>query len=85
MDKTVLITGVAGLLGANFAKYLLKKGYNVVGIDNLTGAYRESVDEDATFYDVDLVDSEAVNHIFSKESPDYVYHFPAYAAEGLSP
>ena len=33
MSKKVLITGVAGLLGANFSRYLLKKGYNVVGVE----------------------------------------------------
>ena len=84
-SKTVLITGVAGLLGANFSRYLLRQGYNVVGIDNLSGGYRENLDEDVTFYDIDLIDAEAVNHIFEKEKPEFVYHFAAYAAEGLSP
>ncbi len=81
----VLITGVAGLLGANFSKYLLDKGYEVVGIDNLSGGYRSSVPEGVEFHNIDLNDAQGVNAIFEFSKPDYVYHFAAYAAEGLSP
>jgi len=81
----VLITGVAGLFGVNFSKYLLDKGYEIVGIDNLFGGYKEFIDERVDFYEVDLIDDEAVNFIFEKTKPDYVFHFAAYAAEGLSP
>lgn len=81
----VLITGVAGLLGANFAKHLLERGYEVAGIDNLSGGYRSSVPEGVKLYEIDLKNDEAVRLVFEAESPDYVYHFAAYAAEGLSP
>jgi len=81
----VLITGVAGLLGANFSRHLLLKGYKVVGIDDLSGGYEESVPRDVTFYKQDLVNRKAIDGIFNKEKPDYVFHFAAYAAEGLSP
>jgi len=81
----VLITGVAGLLGANFANYLMSKGHEVIGIDNLSGGYRSSVPEGVIFYEADLADADAVNAVFESNRPDYVYHFAAYAAEGLSP
>ena len=81
----VLITGVAGLLGANFSRHLLNKGYKVVGIDDLSGGYEDSVPSGVTFYRQDLTHRLAVANIFSKEKPDYVFHFAAYAAEGLSP
>lgn len=81
----VLITGVAGLLGANFASYLMSKGHEVIGIDNLSGGYRSSVPEGVTFYNADLANADDVNAVFEEHSPDYVYHFAAYAAEGLSP
>jgi len=32
--KTVIITGAAGLIGSESAKFFCQKGYNVVGIDN---------------------------------------------------
>ena len=38
MKKYILITGVAGNIGSYLALSLLKKNYNVIGIDNfLTG------------------------------------------------
>ena len=81
----VLVTGIAGLLGANFSRYLLSKGYEVCGIDDLSGGYRSSVPSDANFYQGNLSDQTFVNNVFSEERPDYVFHFAAYAAEGLSP
>lgn len=83
--STVLITGAAGLLGANFSRYLTSKGHTVVGIDNLFGGYESSVDPASVFYQIDLNNAEAVNRVFDGHKPDYVYHFAAYAAEGLSP
>lgn len=87
MNKKVLITGVAGLLGSHFSKYLLDKGYDVIGIDNLSGGYTEFVDERLKdrFYAIDLLDTKSLKEIFEAHKPDYVYHFAAYAAEGLSP
>jgi UDP-glucuronate 4-epimerase len=37
--KQILLTGVAGFIAANTAKKLLKKGYRVVGIDNMNDYY----------------------------------------------
>lgn len=81
----VLITGVAGLLGANFSRYLLSKGHQVVGIDDLSGGYSDSVDPRVKFYEVDLTNLRSTSEVFAQEKPDYVFHFAAYAAEGLSP
>lgn len=85
----VLITGAAGLLGTHFSKHLLNKNYTVIGIDNLSGGYLDFVDkrmiDQDQFFQADLTDSETINGIFEKYRPDYVYHFAAYAAEGLSP
>lgn len=81
----VLITGIAGLLGANFSRYLLGKGYEVCGIDDLSGGYKSSVPKDASLHVGNLADSSFVSGVFKQEKPDYVFHFAAYAAEGLSP
>ena len=82
----VLITGVAGLLGSRLASWILNTHpeCNVVGIDDLSGGYQDNIDSKVKFYKIDLKDSE-LKSIFEKEKPDYVFHFAAYAAEGLSP
>jgi UDP-glucose 4-epimerase len=80
-----LITGIAGLFGVNFSKHLLEKKYRVIGIDDLSGGYKEFVPSSSVFYHVDVTHSGAINQIFDKEKPDVVFHFAAYAAEGLSP
>lgn len=85
MKTKVLITGCAGLLGANFSRYLLDKGYEVIGIDDLSGGYIDNIDPRTRFYIFNLLDNKTLDKIFESENVDYVYHFAAYAAEGLSP
>lgn len=85
----ILITGVAGLLGSHFSTYLLNKKYDVIGIDNLSGGYIDFVDKrlikNKKFYQIDIKENKSLEKIFKKYKIDYVYHFAAYAAEGLSP
>lgn len=83
--KTILITGVAGLLGSSFADWILSNHpeTTVIGIDDLSGGYLENVDPRVKFYQADLTGD--VSHIFAEHKPDIVYHFAAYAAECLSP
>ena len=83
---TVLITGVAGLLGSRLADWILENepDVHVVGIDDLSGGYIENVDARVTFYNIDLGTASA-EAVFTKHAPDVVYHLAAYAAEALSP
>lgn len=85
MKSKVLITGMAGLLGSNFSRYLLKQGYDVVGIDDFSGGYKENLPKEVKCSNINLGELEAVESFFKTEKPEYVYHFAAYAAEGLSP
>ena len=83
--SNVLITGVAGLLGSRMAEWILDNTeYSVIGIDNLQGGYLENIDSRVKFYKRDLAEN-SIEDIFKKYSIDYVFHFAAYAAEGLSP
>lgn len=86
MEKYVLITGVAGLLGSKLADWIIenKKDYKVIGIDNLFGGYIENVNKNVLFYNRDL-SSDEISDIFDDYNIEYVFHFAAYAAEGLSP
>ena len=86
MDKTILITGVAGLLGSRLADWVIenKPEYKIIGVDDLSGGCKENIHPHVKLYQVNLA-VDKINHIFETYKPEYVFHFAAYAAEGLSP
>lgn len=83
----VIVTGCAGLLGSNFCEYLLEniKDIHIVGIDNLSGGYIENIPKEVEFIKADLSVKEDQIKIKEVFPVDYIFHFAAYAAEGLSP
>ena len=85
MKKKVLITGVAGLLGSRLADWIIenKPEYEVYGIDDLSGGYVDNIHPGVIFIKKDI--NEGIVNQFKRIKPDYVFHFAAYAAEGLSP
>ena len=85
MKKSILITGVAGLIGSRLANWAItnKPEYEVVGIDNLFGGYIENVNPKVIFYKRNL-ENDSISDLFEKYQFEYVFHFAAYAAEGLS-
>jgi UDP-glucose 4-epimerase len=86
MSKKILITGIAGLLGSRLADWIVENTEcDVIGIDDLSGGYSENINISSKFYEMDLVNFSSLSGVFEKEKPDVVYHFAAYAAEGLSP
>lgn len=81
MKKTICITGVAGFIGSNLAIELIKKGYRIIGIDNLSQGNLGNIesiinDEKFTFIKGDILDSL----IFSKVQEDIntIYHLAAF-------
>lgn len=84
--KAILITGVGGLIGSRMAEWLVENqpSFKIIGIDNLSGGYLENIHKDVLFYNRDLA-TDNLDDIFENNEVAYVYHFAAYAAEGLSP
>lgn len=81
----ILITGIAGMIGSVLARFFIEKGYQVYGLDNLSGGFLDNVPSGAIFYKADICDQEYLNQIFQNDKYDYVIHCAAYAAEILSP
>ena len=82
----ILITGVAGLLGSRLADWIIENTDNeVIGIDDLSGGYINNVNPKVKFHNFNLLDYKKVDYVFEESNIDIVYHFAAYAAEGLSP
>ncbi|MCI0710804.1 MAG: NAD-dependent epimerase/dehydratase family protein [Chloroflexi bacterium] len=84
MTDTVLVTGAAGFMGSHLVDALVNLNFNVLAMDDLSGGYRDNVNENAQFIEASVTDHETVNRMFAEHRPKYVYHLAAYAAEGLS-
>ena len=85
-NKTILITGVAGLLGSRLADWLVENtNHNIVGVDDLSGGYIDNVHNQVQFHQFDLAENDRLEKLVKVTNPNVVYHLAAYAAEGLSP
>ena len=80
----VLVTGGAGYIGSHTVRRLLKKGHEVVILDNLSRGHAESVPSNVLFEKADLLDRESLKKVFSNHEFDAVIHFAAFAYVGES-
>ncbi|MBR3739437.1 MAG: dTDP-glucose 4,6-dehydratase [Clostridia bacterium] len=82
---TILVTGGAGFIGANFIYYMRENhpGYRIVCLDKLTYAgnlstLKQMMAQDRfRFVKADICDREAVFGLFEAEHPDIVVNFAA--------
>lgn len=88
---SILVTGGAGYIGSHTCVELLQEGYDVVVVDNLCNSSEESLKrvekitgKRVTFYEVDLLDREALEDVFKKETIESVIHFAGLKAVGES-
>lgn len=87
--QNIFITGMAGFIGSNLAKALLKEGFTVSGIDNFDDFYDPQIKRNAIeklkafgkfkLYEGDIRDRELLDHIFSEQKIDLVIHLAARA------
>jgi UDP-glucuronate 4-epimerase len=85
----ILVTGTAGFIGAAVAEHLLKRGDNVIGVDNINNYYdinlkhdrlkRLTCFESFTEARLGLEDKQGIDELFHKEQPQRVIHLAAQA------
>lgn len=81
----VLVTGAAGFIGAHVVRALCaERRFDIVALDDLSGGFRDNVPSGVTFVQGSVVDHALLARLFDEHGFTYVYHFAAYAAEGLS-
>lgn len=82
--KKSLVTGGAGFIGSHVAEQLLKRGHQIVVLDDLSGGFDENVPKGVEFVKGSILDVPLIESLFVKHKFDHVFHLAAYAAEGLS-
>jgi UDP-glucose 4-epimerase len=89
--KTILVTGGTGFIGSHTTLELLKEGYDVVVMDNLSNSKTTSLERvekltgrKAAFHKTDLLDRPGLDAIFEKYDFDGVIHFAGLKAVGES-
>ncbi|NQV41111.1 MAG: UDP-glucose 4-epimerase GalE [Candidatus Marinimicrobia bacterium] len=88
---TILVTGGAGFIGSHTVLELLSQGDDVIVVDNLSNSSREALRrvEGLTgrvpvFYEIDLLDQDALATPFLNHQIDAVIHFAGLKAVGES-
>jgi len=84
---SILITGGAGFIGSHTCIELLISGFEIVIIDNFSNSkpraietIKELTGKDLKFYEADICDKPAMEHIFRENNITEVVHFAGYKA-----
>jgi UDP-glucose 4-epimerase len=82
MNKPILVTGAAGFIGSHTCEYLIKQGYDVVGIDNLrTGKISNlskiMLNPGFIFFNVDCLNESGIETLFETFKFKRVLHLAA--------
>ena len=85
-NKNVFITGVAGFVGSNLAKNLVKNGANVIGLTKSKKVnsllYFEKIDKKIDLIFGDITDKELLKSIFIKYKIEICFHLAAQVEVG---
>ena len=80
----LLVLGGAGYIGSHTALELIKKGHEVIVVDNLVTGYEKAIPDKAVFYQGDIRNFDFLDNLFKTEKIDAVIHFAAYSLVGES-
>lgn len=87
----ILITGGAGYIGSHTCVEMLNEGYELIVLDNFANSkpdviekIKQITNKDFTFYEIDLLNKDQLNTIFTNHKIDAVIHFAGYKAVGES-
>ncbi|MCR4347335.1 MAG: UDP-glucose 4-epimerase GalE [Sulfuricaulis sp.] len=76
--ETILVVGGAGYIGSHMVLDLLKSGYEVIVLDNLSRGHRDLL-SGGTFIEGDLGEARLLDSLFSQHRIAAVMHFAAFS------
>lgn len=91
MQKTILVTGSAGLIGSESVRFFHRKGFKVIGIDNDFRKYffgpsastawnRKLLEKNLSNYEhlsIDIRNKQKIDEVIKKYKPDLIIHTAA--------
>ena len=88
---SILVTGGAGYIGSHTVVELLERDEEIVIVDNFVNSKPEALDKikkitgkDFKFYEVDILDEENLEKVFTENDIESVIHFAGLKAVGES-
>lgn len=80
----ILVTGGAGYIGSITATTLLRRGHQVIVLDDLRTGHQAAIPQEATFVHANVADREAVDRTLASHNVDAIVHFAASSLVGES-
>ena len=77
MSKKVIVTGGCGFIGSNLVDELVKQGYEVIVIDDLSSDSHDKFyfNDQVEYHKISIVDFDSIRPLF--DGIDYVFHLAA--------
>jgi UDP-glucose 4-epimerase len=75
-----VVTGGAGFIGSHVVDALIKDGYHVIVVDDLSSGKARRVNPAATLEELDIVDRPALARVIQEASPSAIFHLAAQAS-----
>jgi UDP-glucose 4-epimerase len=79
----ILVTGGAGYIGSHTVHFLRKRGYEVTVVDDLSRGHEHNL-QSVGFERLNLLQTDALADLMTRDRFDAVIHFAAYIAVGES-
>jgi UDP-glucose 4-epimerase len=80
VTERALVTGGAGFIGSHVVDSLVRDGFEVLVVDDLSAGDRSRIAAKARLAEVDITDNEALTAAFDGFRPQAVYHLAAQAS-----
>ncbi len=80
MISNILVTGCCGFIGSHMSSFLLKKNYNVIGVDNFLTGQKSNIEKILKHKNFKFIEHDVCNPLNLKVKVDKIIHFASTAS-----